>query len=161
MKITSATKTIIVNALSDKGLNMTELGKKIGKSRSWVSKLLGKKNEITHLTPEVVDDLNDVLGVELNPIQFAEGSVSPTMMSLSRVADSNPDIAQLMETVLAMATTPNEAYIPTVDQKELEKIGANFSRIVKEWDQEEPHNAKIGAECLTYLRKFFVKTEKK
>lgn len=102
MKITAATTTAINKALSDKGMSMTSLGDKIGKSRSWVSKLLGGKNEIPRLSSELIDQINDVLGIELNPIQFAEGSISPTMLALSKAAESDPALAHLLETLLTM-----------------------------------------------------------
>lgn len=160
MKVTAATKTTILSGMSKKGMNNTDVANAIGKSRSWVSKLLKEQNEITDLSPEVIDQLNDVLEIDLNPIVYREGAVSKSALLLSKQAEEDIEVAQLIDSLAKLVERPERAYIPYVDQKNLVKIGSELTKVVMTWEEgEDPHYAKIAVESLHFLREFFAKNQ--
>jgi transcriptional regulator with XRE-family HTH domain len=118
VKINESTKIIILNAIADKGMSMSSLAKNIGKSRSWMSKLLGSKNEITEVSNEIIDLINSALGVDLNPIHFAIGTVSATALALSALAERDPRYAQILELLLSLAAPPQSALAAALDQQQ-------------------------------------------
>lgn len=158
MKVTSETKTKIINAMTAKGLNNAQLGEKIGRTRSWVSKLLSEKDEIPELSDDMTDKINDALDVVLAPTYTAAGPVSTTAIELSRLAEGDARLANLLETILVMNAPKDVAYLPAVPTKMLPKIGAELTRIVHRWeDGNDPHYSKIAVETLDFLRRFYLK----
>ena len=158
MKVTAETKTAIINALTEKGWNYTDLANKIGRTRSWVSKLLAEKHQIAELNGEMIDAISDKLGVSLMPIVTIDGPISPTALRLSELAESNPAIAELLHKILEVAQPPQLAYIPAVETKKLPKIGAKLTQIVHKLEEgNDPHYSRIAVEALDYLRRFFLK----
>ncbi|MBK1883689.1 helix-turn-helix transcriptional regulator [Luteolibacter pohnpeiensis] len=144
--------------MKEKGLNASTLSLKIGKHRSYITKLLSSNGGISELSSDIVDQLSDVLGVSIQPIQTSEGRISPTAARLSALAEENEDVAALLETILRVSEPSEEAYLPSVETKKLPKIGAAVTRIVHEWEQgADPHYSKIAVETLHFLRHFYAK----
>lgn len=156
MKVTARVIAKIQMALSKKGMNQSALAEKIGWHRSNVSKLL--KGGIETIAPEVIDKLNDTLSIDLQPIQYAEGNVSDTVLSLSQLAENDVRFAGLLETFLHLAHPPLEPFLPQIDTKQLPKIGSAITRIVHTWEEgKDPHYSKIAVEVLDFLRNYYAK----
>lgn len=160
MKITPTIIGQIQTALAAKKMSQSELASRLHYHRSHISKLL--KGEIETLTPDLLDGLNDVLDIDLVPVNFREGTVSPLALRISELAENNQQFTMLIETLCDLVATPEiHWFMPQVDQKRLIKIGAELTRIVHEWeDGNDPHYAKIAAESLDYIRRFYAKCEK-
>lgn len=164
MKVTKDTKTRIIRALKKKGWNLSEFSEKLGKHRTWATKLLSENATIAELSQDLVDQISDLLAIPLNPIQTVAGRVSTTAIELSRSAETDDRIAQLLDIVFDLANPEpdNSAFIPVVETKELQRIGAEISKIVHSWEQPKgDYSPKIGAEVLDYLRGYFAKIEAK
>jgi transcriptional regulator with XRE-family HTH domain len=158
MKVTSDVKTAIINGLSAKGMRMAQLAEKIGRTRSWVSKLLSDEGGIADLSDELVDAISDVIERPIRPVYAEGGRVSASAARLSELAEKDPVLAGLLDTLLAACAPESKPYIPIVHQKELIKVGAEVTRIVHRWETpDNPHYGKIGAEVLDYLRRYFEK----
>lgn len=158
MKVTAQVIAKIQIGLSTKGMNQTQLADRIGWHRGNVSKLL--KGGIDTMTEDTVDKINDALGIDLQPLQFREGTVSQTVLALSELAEQDVRFAGLLETFLHLAHPPKVAFLPQIDTKRLPKIGAEITTIVNRWEEaEDPHYAKIAVEVLDLLRKFYAKEE--
>lgn len=156
MKLTQHLISKIQIALKAKGMNQSQLAEKIGYHRSHVSKIL--KGEVEHLSDELVDLLNDALGLDLNPVNFQQVSVSPAAMELSQVAENDPVVRSLLVSLAHVIRPKIGPFLPHVDTKRLPKIGAEITRIVSAWeDGNDPHYSKIAVEVLDMLRKFYAK----
>lgn len=161
MRVTNDKKALINKELVRQGKTMTALGEAIGKSRSWVSKLLREKDSLPNISLEDVEKINDYLNIRLRPGKEAEEEVNSTVRQLSKLSESDSRISAALEAVLALAQSSNEAYIPIVHQKDLIKIGAKMTEIVMRWEEGgDPHYAKIGAEALDWLRSFLARGQR-
>jgi transcriptional regulator with XRE-family HTH domain len=164
MKVTKDIQQKIIRALPKKGLNLSEFSEKLGKHRTWATKLLSKNSTIQELSQDTADQISDLLGIPLRPVQTIAGNVSHTAIELSRSAENDARIAQLLEIVFDLANPEpdNTAHIPVVETKELQRVGAEISKIVHRWEQPKgDYSPKIGAEVLDYLRGYFAKIESK
>lgn len=159
MKVTAEIITRIQRALSDKGMNQSQLADKMKVHRSTVSTLL-KGNQPT-ITAKLADKLNDALDIRLEPLVFEEGTVSPTALRLTAMAEGDAEFSNLLETLVRMKSVPINAFLPQVDTKKLPKIGAAVTRIVMKWEEgTDPHYSKIAVEVLDFLREFYSKSTK-
>lgn len=163
MKVTPDIRNTIQRGLSAKGMNQAGLAVAIGRHRSWVSKLLDEDSDkVQNLSGKMADKISDKLDIELRPIHLPEGEVTPTALGLSELSESMPALALLLAHLLELVDPDNRAYIPTVHQKDLIKVGAELTTIVMRWEEgTDPHYAKIGGESLDYLREFFSKPRRK
>ena len=162
MKVTKQTKTKIMRALTKKGWNFSDFAEKLGKHRTWPTKLLSKNSTISELSQDLADQICDVLGISLNPIQTVAGNVSTTALELSKAAEKDERIAQMMELVLDLTAADETPYIPAVPTKELQRIGSEITKIVHR--NESPkgdYSPKIAVEVLDYLRGYFIEEESK
>lgn len=137
------------------GLNQSDLARRMGKSRSWVSRLIA--GDITTLRHDVVDQLNLVLELDFRGPRLAEDPGSygedPLWKRLRLAAAGSPELTQTLESLARLVSAPPVAFLPHVSQKQLIKIGAELTRIVHRWEENhDPHYAKIAAEALAYLR---------
>lgn len=156
MKVSSQTVTKIINGMTAKGLNRTDLARRIDMSPSWVSKLLNLR--IDELKSDLIGKIEDALEVEIQPLIFVGGEVSPTAQALSEISEHDPQMAAMLESLLSLASKPEFPFIPVVETKRLPKVGAKITEIVHKWEgHEDPHYSKIAVEALDYLRNFFLK----
>lgn len=158
MRVDSQAISQILHAMGLLGVNQSQLADRMGKSRSWVSRLLS--GEITTLRPDVVDELNDALELDFRGPRLAESPATygedPLMMRLRLACQDNPDLTQALEAIARLTTPSIDPFLPHVSQKTLIKIGAELTRIVHRWEEnQDPHYAKIAAEALAYLRSHF------
>lgn len=158
MKITPRMIATIQIALTDKGINQAELSRRVGFHRSHMSNLL--KGKVETIEEEKIDLINDVLGTDLAPLVFEQGEVSPLALQVTRLSENDQNFAELLERLIRIngPTIPIEPFLPQVDTSKLEKVGAEITRIVHEWEEaSDPHYSKIAAETLDYLRRFYGK----
>ena len=157
MKITAQTIDKILRAMKAKSLSQTALADLIGVHRSYINKLL--RGIFPSIPDEMVDKLNDKLGIRLNPIVFEGGKVNPTALRLTEYADKDPAFAELLETMVTLKEgEARRPVLPSIDTKYLGKVGAEIVRIVHQW--EEPtgnYSPKVAVEVLNYLREFYRK----
>jgi len=159
MKVTAEIITRIQRALSDKGMNQSQLADKMKVHRSTISTLL--KGDQETITSKLVDKLNDALDIRLEPLIYEDGEVSPTALKLSNLAENDGDFANLLETLIRIKSPPISPFLPQVDTKKLPKIGAAVTRIVMKWEEgSDPHYSKIAVEVLDFLREFYTKNNK-
>lgn len=107
MKINNRTKNLILKGIERKGWSKAEFARSIKKSRGWASKLLKDEHEIAELSDDLVNEINDKLGIVLRPIVTLKGTISPTCLRLSTLSENDPDLAGVLEGLLTLTERAN------------------------------------------------------
>jgi len=159
MQVTAQVVEKILKAMKARGLSQLVLAEKIGRSRSYVSKLL--KGDFATIPDRMAHTLSDALEVSLMPLKFKQGAVSSTALQLTQMAEEDAAFSSVLEALVALkGGDAKKAFLPSVSTEALKAIGAEVSRIVHEWEQPKgDYTPKIGAEVLSFLREFYQKGE--
>lgn len=165
MKVTKDIQRRIINELTKRGWSLSEFSERIGMHRTYATKFLSQGATMKELNQDVADKISDVLGIPLRPIQTMEGNVSPTAIGLSKKAEDDAKIAQLLELIYDLANPPEPdltAHLPVVLPKELQRIGAEITKIVqRSLSPKGDYSPKIAKEVLQYLREYYAAEESK
>lgn len=107
------------------------------------------------LNPEDIETIESFLDVSL--VGVIDETVSPTAKALSEIAEHDPDMAAVLEGLLALGEKPEFAFVPYAPTKELSRIGGEVTKIVLDnQGRDGDYRPKIGKEVLEYIREYFM-----
>lgn len=145
-------------ALRNSNVTKTQIADATGNGNAWVTKLLdGPTQTIKEADMRAIEKL---LGINYFTVEKHTGNRSTLATKIATMVDTDPAFAKLasaLEEALVGARTKNSAPsgLPWFSVKELQKIGAELTRIVYAWDEAaDPHYAKVGVEAVKFLAKF-------
>lgn len=133
MELTENIKGVIRAAMRENKVTQMELGKHLGLSHVWVSKMLRRieKNGLKTLSDEQVDKIEEKLGIELYVLVGNERKVSGAALRLSELGESIPELARVMDALIAVAETKSVVFKPThFETEEMVSLGHEISRVV-------------------------------
>ena len=100
MHLEKVTIAKIKFALQGKGLRQSDLAKRVNMTPASVSRILAGK--VKTMDDQTVAVFEDVLGIRLAPVPLDSGSVNPSALALSHLAEDDPRIAQLLDLMVSV-----------------------------------------------------------
>lgn len=162
MIITETTRRIVADAIRRTGISQKELAAALGVNPGWMTKFFNGK--LQTLEEGKIKVMQDVLQITLRRIVDPRATVPGAAIDIGRAMEKHPELVGIVNGLLALVETqePVTSGLPYFTPKELEKIGAEVTRIAYAWDEAaDPHYAKVGVETVKALAKFAAAHAKK
>ena len=125
MDITENARALIERGLEAKGIRRTQLADLMGRGKAWATKLLD--GTLKHLSDSDVDRIEELLGISFY-VATPTARVSSLAAELSKAADSDPELSQVLVALLAMKKG-SLAAPAKVSAPEQTRIGREITRI--------------------------------
>jgi len=154
LPISNEFRSAILEALRTTEMKQVELGERLGKSRSWTTKLLN--GSLKSLSEEDWDAICETLGIKF---ELVESDPFPTSFhTLKNLCSDRPDRLELIDGIVSMFESQTDhhslPYIPTDD---LVAFGEEMVRAAHE-DPEKP--GKVGRIGIVWMSKLLERLNK-
>jgi transcriptional regulator with XRE-family HTH domain len=97
MNVTKSVRILIRHGIQAKGWQDKEFALAVGKSTSWVSKLLS--GQVNNLEDSQVMNIERALGISLARVRSPDGPLSPIAVEISRLLEKQPEKAEILQAI--------------------------------------------------------------